>query len=120
MHFAKTSLQDVLTEWRRAAEVCSRATGDNICFEERVSSVRQELFETEAAGAVDPPALRDRQVDYFETFVKVDAELWPHTFLPDLVPADLGPLEPFQSIVRLEDLTRPICEFRSIVITDSV
>jgi hypothetical protein len=110
MHFAKTSLQDVLTVWRRATDVRRRATGDNVHFEERVSTLRQEFFETEAAGAIDPQSLEDRQADYFETFVKVDAGLWPHTFLPELLPTDLGPglLEPFQQVVRLEDLTRPL------------
>lgn len=116
MHFADRSLQDVLTQWRNATEPAARATADNLWFEERIGAARQSLFEAEAGGAADPTALQNRQADYFATFVKVDldpdaeAELWPHTFLSEFEPADLGPgpLEPFQPILRLEDLTRPI------------
>jgi hypothetical protein len=110
MRFVDPTLQTVLTEWRRTNDAVERATGDNLWFEERVGDVRQALFEAEAAGADDPVGLQSRQSAYYATFVKVDADLWPHTFLADLEPADLGPgpLEPFQPILRLEDLTRPL------------
>jgi len=110
MQFADRSLQAVLTHWRTATDAVERATADNLWFEERVAAPRQAKFESEAAGAADPNTLRSCQTDYFETFVKVDADLWPDTFLIELEPADLGPgpLEPFQPVVRLEDLTRPL------------
>ncbi|HEY1931607.1 MAG TPA: hypothetical protein VGG99_06335 [Acetobacteraceae bacterium] len=116
MRFADPALLSVLTQWRNGGDHAERASADNLWFEERVGPTRQALFESEAAGAADPIALQNRQTDYFETFVKidfdaeVDANLWPHTFLSEFEPADLGPgpLEPFQPIVRLEDLTRPL------------
>lgn len=116
MHFADRSLHDILAQWRDATDAATRATADNLWFEERIGAARQGLFEAEADGATDPIALQNRQTDYFQTFIKIDydadaeVDRWPHTFLSEFEPADLGPgpLEPFQPIVRLEDLTRSI------------
>jgi len=110
MQFIDPALQGALTQWRAIDDSRERAMADNLWFEERIGPARQELFEAEAEGADNPDRLRNSQIAYFETFVKVDVDLWPHTFLPDLEPADLGPgpLEPFQPIVRLEDLRGPL------------
>jgi len=78
-------------------------------FEERVSAARLAAFEAEVRGAETANDLRERHVDYFETFVTVTDDL-PHSFLPEFEPADLGSgsLDEHQAIVRVESLVRPL------------
>jgi hypothetical protein len=54
-------------------------------------------------------ALRKAHADYWSEFVRVDEET-PHTFLAALAPADLGPIDEAQKIVRIESLTRPLAK----------
>jgi|HubBroStandDraft_1064217.scaffolds.fasta_scaffold00299_9 hypothetical protein len=81
--------------------------GDNLWFEERVSTVRQAVFEDAVRGAQSPDDLKRRHTDYWNEFVKVDEGV-AHTFLQSLEPADLGDLHETQKIVRVERLDRPL------------
>ena len=110
MRFDDPALQSALEAWRRDPEIRERACADNAHFEERVSDARRKAFETLVATAPRVPATLSNQHDwYWRKFVKAD-ETIPHTFLPEFDPARLGPetLEPFQPIVRLEDIRSPL------------
>jgi hypothetical protein len=107
MHFNNTRLQQALVQWRGLLDLTERSAADNIWFEQRVSAARQDAFEQEANGASDPLTLRRAHVDYWSEFVRVDEDV-PHTFVAALGPADLGPIEEVQKIIRVEDLTRPL------------
>lgn len=107
MHFSASELQAALEQWRAILDVRERSAADNIWFEERVSTARQNAFEQEASGASDATSLRNAQADYWSEFVRVDEDI-PHTFANSLAPADLGQLDEMQKIVRIESLTRPL------------
>jgi hypothetical protein len=107
MRFADPELQNVLTAWRHPTAAWERSCADNLWFEERLSAARQTWFESEVRGAKDPDALRRRQTDYWNDFVKVDDGV-PDSFRKALAPADLGALHETQAIVRLESLVRPL------------
>jgi hypothetical protein len=105
MRFEDVDLQTGLQVWRDTADRWERACADNLWFDERVSSARQEVFEDLVKASDAPGDLPDRQTWYWKRFVR-DGDPAPHTFAAELEPARLGPgpLEPFQPIVRLEDL----------------
>lgn len=109
MRFTDSTLQAGLETWRRATDVRERATADNMWFEERVSPPRLAAFEEQVNSPDAPDHLPDRQSWYWKRFVRY-GEPTPDTFAADLEPARLGPgpLEPFQPIVRLEDLRTPL------------
>jgi hypothetical protein len=109
MRFADPGLQTALSDWRTQVEAKERAAADNLWFEDRVSATRQQSFEAYAAGAGAADELRRRQTDYWEEHVRVDEEI-AHTFDVALSPADLAPIDEAQTIVRLEDLTRPLSQ----------
>jgi hypothetical protein len=106
MRFADAKLQDALINWRDLKDVEERSAADNIWFEQRVSTSRQTTFEQEVNGASDPASLRNAHTDYWSEFVRGDVV--PHTFMAALGPADLGPIDEMQKIVRIESLTRPL------------
>jgi hypothetical protein len=60
-------------------------------------------------GASDPTSLRKAQADYWSEFVRVDEDV-PHTFDSALSPADLGPIDDMQRIVRIEGIARPLAK----------
>lgn len=107
MRFDDGQLQDALVKWRELVDVKERSAADNIWFEQRVSAARQNIFEQEANGASNPVSLRRAHADYWGEFVRVDEDV-PHTFEAMLAPADLGPIDEMQKIVRIEGLTRPL------------
>jgi hypothetical protein len=109
MRFSDAKLQAALTSWRDPKDVKERSAADNIWFEQRVSATRQKAFEQEAKGASDSTSLRKAQADYWSEFVRVDEDV-PHTFITALGPADLGPIDEMQKIVRIESLTRPLAK----------
>ena len=106
MHFFDPTLQTALEAWRRETGE-ARAEADNIWFEERVSAVRQQIFENTAAGASDADGLRHRHRDYFGNYVTGDKDI-PHTFLPELEPADFDvpPKQIWHG--RLRNLLKPL------------
>jgi hypothetical protein len=93
--------------WRANTDITQRSAADNFWFEERVSEVRQQVFEQEAHAASDAINLRRAHADYWADFVRVDEDV-PHTFATALAPADLGQIDEMQKIVRIEALTRPL------------
>jgi hypothetical protein len=110
MRFNDPILQSALEAWRRDPDVRERACADNTQFEERVSAVRLAAFEDLVATHPAAPAtLTDQQSWYWKAFVRVGYPV-PDTFLSELEPARLGPdgLDPFQPILRLEDLSTPL------------
>jgi len=107
MRFTDPSLQAILSQWRAEPEATERAKADNLWFEERVAMPRQKAFEMACRGVARAAELDRRQVDYFAEFVATDADV-PHTFSRALAPADLGPIDTAQTVVRIEDLTRPL------------
>ncbi|WP_040620824.1 hypothetical protein [Rhodovulum sp. PH10] len=107
MRFDNPSLQDGLLEWRKLPGTKERSEADNLWFEDRVSTKRRLAFEQEAHEASNQSELRRAQADYWSEFVRVDEGV-PHTFAAQLEPADLGPIDETQKIVRLESLTRPL------------
>ena len=109
MRFADPALRASLDTWRGSTEVRERAAADNIWFEERVSHTRLRAFEDVVNSADAPDPLPDRQTWYWKRFVR-DGDPVPDTFAIAFEPAWLGPgpLEPFQPIVRLEDLRTPL------------
>jgi hypothetical protein len=107
MLFNDPQLQNALAQWRQMAEALKRSEADNIWFEQRVSAARQQVFEQEASGASNAVSLCKAHTDYCKTFVQVDGEV-PHTFVAALKPADLGPIDEMQRIVRIESLVRPL------------
>jgi len=109
MRFADPGIQTALTGWRAQVEAKERAAADNLWFEDRVSVPRQQAFEAYAAGARAADELKRRQTDYWEEHVRVDEEI-AHTFDVALSPADLAPIDEAQTIVRLENLTRPLSQ----------
>jgi hypothetical protein len=107
MRFLDPGLALALSQWRASADTLERATADNIHFEERVSAERQKAFEN---GATTPPVdLQKRHADYVSNNVYVDAEV-PDTFDTTLRPADMGPIDQTQHIVRIEDLSRVLSQ----------
>jgi hypothetical protein len=108
MRFNDAQLQDALVKWRALVGVKERSSADNIWFEQRVSAARQTAFEAETMGAADAASLRRAQADYWSEFVRVDASDIPHTFEATLAPADLGPIDETQKIVRIEGLARAL------------
>ena len=95
--------------WRQTQDDEERAAADNLWFEERVGSPRQVLFEELVRSADVPSALPARHAWYWKRYLR-SGDPMPHTFQTDLEPARLGPLplEPFQPIIRLEDLRTPL------------
>lgn len=108
MRFNDAHLQSALVDWRTLTDVKERSKADNIWFEKKVSATRQNVFEQEAVGVVDPVSLSRAHADYWSEFVRVDEEAIPHTFDGALAPADLGAIDEIQKIVRIESLTRPL------------
>lgn len=107
MRFAASNLQTALADWRALKDVKERASADNIWFEQKVSPDRQQAFEGEAIGAVDPASLKNAHTDYWSDFVRTDGVV-PHTFDEAIVPASLGMIDEAQLIVRIESLVRPL------------
>lgn len=109
MRFAAPALQIALDTWRESTDARERAAADNIRFEERVSHTRLRAFEDLVNSADAPDTLPARQTWYWKRFVR-DGDPAPDTFAIAFEPARLGPgpLEPFQPIVRLEDLRTPL------------
>jgi hypothetical protein len=108
MRFKEAQLQEALVKWRALLDINDRSAADNIWFEQRVSAARQALFEAETTGATDAISLRKAQIDYWSEFVRVDTGDIPHTFEVALTPADLGPIDKMQRVVRIEALARPL------------
>ena len=110
MHFNDPASQTALEAWRNDPDIRERACADNVQFEERVSAARLTAFETLVSTHPAAPAgLGERQTWYWKNFVRVPDGA-ADTFRPELDPARLGPdgLDPFQPIVRLEDLRTPL------------
>jgi len=108
MRFHNARLQAELTSWRSQASVVERSKADNGWFEERVSAARLARFENFVPAPDVSEGLDYRLVDYWKTHVRNGNPL-PDTFHPDLEPASLAPgLEPFQPIIRVEDLRTPL------------
>jgi hypothetical protein len=107
MRFSDPRLQNALIQWRQITDVLKRSEADNIWFEQRVSTARQQAFEQDANGATAATELRNAHTDYWKTFVQVDEDV-PHTFIAALGPADLGSIDETQKIVRIESLARPL------------
>jgi hypothetical protein len=106
MHFDSPTLQQALVDWRGMIRADDRAEADNLWFEERVSAERRRAFEAAATDVRDPATFKRRHIDYFRDFVATDRV--PHTFTAEYNPADLGPIDEDQRIVRLESLTTPL------------
>jgi len=89
--------------------VLERAKAENCRLEQGVSSTRQDYFETFAPSKVAPnwDAFQKLHVDYVKRYVETNDEQ-PHTFLDVLQPNGVGSIDEKQTIVRLENLTRPI------------
>jgi hypothetical protein len=104
MHFTDSDLQRALTEWRALTDAKERSAADNIWFEQRVSSERQQAFENGALGVRDVDDLRKRHVDYWKEYVQVDNDI-AHTFDVTLAPVDLGSIDQTQRIIRIEELS---------------
>ena len=105
MRLVDPGLQNALHAWRGQSAISERAMADNMWFEERVSPVRQNRFETRIRGADKPGSLYQRHCEYFAECVKISGAL-PDTFQPDLEPATLTEQQPdeAQPIIRLENL----------------
>ena len=109
MRFLDTNLQQVFADWRQAEHGSDRAIADNMWFDERISAARREVFEATAGAAHTGEDIVNRHLDYWGECVRVDDDI-PHTFLPGLDPADLGPIDKTQDIVRIEGLARPLAK----------
>jgi len=92
--------------------VLERAKAENCRLEQGVSSTRQDYFETFAPSKVAPnwDAFQKLHVDYVKRYVETNDEQ-PHTFLDVLQPNGIGSIDEKQTIVRLENLTRPMNAF---------
>jgi hypothetical protein len=108
MRFSDSRLHEAIAGWREATDPETRSELDNVWFEERVNARRQETFEEEIGEVHTWAELRQRQVDYWQTFVKVGDGFVPHTFADGFVARDLSEIDEKQKVVRIESVARPL------------
>ena len=108
MRLSDSKLQAAVAAWRTAVDAETRSKLDNIWFEERVNTTRQEAFEAVIGSVVTWEDLRKGHADYYDTFVKVGDGLLPHTFMTDFVVRDLSRIDEKQKIIRIEGIYRPL------------
>lgn len=102
MEFASGKLNESVAALRSSGGAFSVAVGDNVVLEERVADSRRATFEAVAEPKGD---FLDGLGVYVETRINVLGKP-PATFEPGNSLALLGPIDPRQTLVRVEQLGR--------------